>query len=214
MAGAQLRVLTCGDWHIRTNYEGMYVLSPLCQHHPHRRHRTAIAPTHVQIDLSQIRTPRSPRIAVHAVIAHADRNPAAARNAGPMTGIAALEAQEGERLSCRGEKLLTVRYAPPGETKAVLVWHHGYGEHVGRYKWGASPKNCSLGYNRQATGCDTLLCVVCLVRCIRLAGPLSGSAHWVHAGRPFNQEFDHACKSELAHAYMSNQTQNAQSHEL
>ena len=54
-----------------------------------------------------------------------------------MTGIAALEAQEGERLSCRGERLLTVRYAPPGETKAVLVWHHGYGEHVGRYKWGA-----------------------------------------------------------------------------
>ncbi len=54
-----------------------------------------------------------------------------------MTGIAALEAQEGERLSCRGEKLLTVRYAPPGAAKAVLVWHHGYGEHVGRYKWGA-----------------------------------------------------------------------------
>ena len=57
-----------------------------------------------------------------------------------MTGIAAAEAQEGERLSCRGEKLLTVRYAPPGETKAVLVWHHGYGEHVGRYKWGASKR--------------------------------------------------------------------------
>ena len=54
-----------------------------------------------------------------------------------MTGTAAVIGQEGERGSCRGEKLYTVHYAPPGETVAALIWHHGYGEHVGRMKWGA-----------------------------------------------------------------------------
>ena len=60
-----------------------------------------------------------------------------------MTGFAALKALEGERLSCRGEKLLTVHYAPSGEPRAVLIWHHGYGEHIGRYKWGA--RMCPAG---------------------------------------------------------------------
>ena len=56
-----------------------------------------------------------------------------------MTGTVAVVGQDGERVSCRGEKLYTVHYAPPGETVAALVWHHGYGEHVGRNKWGAHP---------------------------------------------------------------------------
>jgi len=42
---------------------------------------------------------------------------------------------EGELSLARGGKLFTVKYLPAEGTplKAVLVFHHGYGEHVGRY---------------------------------------------------------------------------------
>ena len=59
-----------------------------------------------------------------------------------MSGNAPIKiAAEGERSNSRGHKLLTVHYAADAAEgiapSAVLIWHHGYGEHVGRYKWGA-----------------------------------------------------------------------------
>jgi acylglycerol lipase len=43
--------------------------------------------------------------------------------------------QEGKRKNSRDQQLHTVQYLPDqGAPKAVLVWHHGYGEHLGRYK--------------------------------------------------------------------------------
>lgn len=39
--------------------------------------------------------------------------------------------QEDHIRNGRGQQLYTVRYAAP-QPQAVLVWHHGYGEHVGR----------------------------------------------------------------------------------
>lgn len=44
---------------------------------------------------------------------------------------------EGERASARGHKLVSVTYLPDaaaGPPKAVLLFHHGIGEHIGRYK--------------------------------------------------------------------------------
>lgn len=38
----------------------------------------------------------------------------------------------------RGQALHVVRYVPSAAApRAVLLWHHGYGEHVGRYDRGA-----------------------------------------------------------------------------
>lgn len=41
---------------------------------------------------------------------------------------------EGERKSSKGLKLHTVTALPEDRPKAVLCWHHGLQEHVGRYK--------------------------------------------------------------------------------
>ena len=40
--------------------------------------------------------------------------------------------------SHRGHKTYTVCYLPDSNvaTKAVLIWHHGVGEHIGRYQYG------------------------------------------------------------------------------
>lgn len=44
---------------------------------------------------------------------------------------------EGERISKTGMKLFTLSVLPPTlPPKAVLMFHHGLGEHVGRYKAG------------------------------------------------------------------------------
>ena len=64
------------------------------------------------------------------------------RSVTTMTGDAPIKtAEEGQRRNCRGQQLLTVHYIAEAVNgfapHAVLIWHHGYGEHVGRYKWGA-----------------------------------------------------------------------------
>ena len=41
---------------------------------------------------------------------------------------------ESERASARGHKLHTVAALPEGPPVALLCWHHGVAEHVGRYK--------------------------------------------------------------------------------
>ncbi len=46
--------------------------------------------------------------------------------------------QEGQRVNARGQRLHTVLYVSPAP-RAALVWHHGYGEHVGRMKYGEQP---------------------------------------------------------------------------
>lgn len=40
---------------------------------------------------------------------------------------------ETSRPSCSGETLFTVKYLPEQKPKAALCFHHGLGEHVGRY---------------------------------------------------------------------------------
>lgn len=47
---------------------------------------------------------------------------------------------ESERASARGHKLFTVAFLPDadaGPPAALLCWHHGVAEHIGRYKEGA-----------------------------------------------------------------------------
>lgn len=39
-------------------------------------------------------------------------------------------------LNGRGQRLHCVHYLPPGTPKALLIFHHGYGEHTGRYDYG------------------------------------------------------------------------------
>lgn len=54
---------------------------------------------------------------------------------------------EGERASARGHKLVSVTYLPDaaaGPPKAVLLFHHGIGEHIGRYK--SSERACSAAH--------------------------------------------------------------------
>ena len=58
-----------------------------------------------------------------------------------MASFRTIQPVEGERLSCRGEKLFTVRYTPTTTTRAVMIFSHGYAEHVGRYAWGAQSHN-------------------------------------------------------------------------
>jgi alpha-beta hydrolase superfamily lysophospholipase len=55
---------------------------------------------------------------------------------------------EGELSLARGGKLFTVKYLPAEGTplKAVLVFHHGYGEHVGRYTDGALRSGAELTF--------------------------------------------------------------------
>lgn len=36
----------------------------------------------------------------------------------------------------RGQTLHTVEFVPTGTCKAILIFHHGYGEHTGRYSHG------------------------------------------------------------------------------
>ena len=48
--------------------------------------------------------------------------------------MVAVTYEEGEWTNPRGDKLFSVKYVPSeGTVKAVLVLHHGYGEHIGRY---------------------------------------------------------------------------------
>lgn len=43
---------------------------------------------------------------------------------------------EGSFTNSRGQKLYTVQYLPDEQPKAALYFHHGLGEHIGRYKLG------------------------------------------------------------------------------
>lgn len=36
-------------------------------------------------------------------------------------------------VNSRSQSLCSVSYRAPGRPRAVLIWHHGYGEHQGRY---------------------------------------------------------------------------------
>eukprot|EP00976_Prorocentrum_cordatum_P011845 238644-Prorocentrum_minimum.AAC.2 len=51
-------------------------------------------------------------------------------------GVGKCNYEEGKRTTARGDELFSVKYLPAGEVKAVLVFHHGYGEHIGRYTKG------------------------------------------------------------------------------
>ena len=64
-----------------------------------------------------------------------------------------VEYKEGERKSVKGLSLFTVEYHPStGQPKAALVFHHGLGEYIGRYKDGEEVAVLLLlkGYLRQA----------------------------------------------------------------
>ena len=37
----------------------------------------------------------------------------------------------------RGDTLQAAQHLPKGPAQAILVWHHGYGEHMGRYREGS-----------------------------------------------------------------------------
>ena len=50
--------------------------------------------------------------------------------------------QAGERINGRGQKLYTVLYLAQAP-RAALVWHHGYGEHVGRMNYGGPSSHLS-----------------------------------------------------------------------
>lgn len=45
---------------------------------------------------------------------------------------------EGQMTNARSQKLRTIEYIPDQLSRplAVVVWHHGYGEHSGRYATG------------------------------------------------------------------------------
>ncbi|KAK9805999.1 hypothetical protein WJX73_002649 [Symbiochloris irregularis] len=46
-----------------------------------------------------------------------------------------IERREGEFVNGRGHKLYTLSYTPSSSTpRALFMFHHGYGEHVGRYE--------------------------------------------------------------------------------
>jgi hypothetical protein len=54
--------------------------------------------------------------------------------------------KEGWRTNERGQKLATIEYAAKsGKPVAVLVWHHGLGEHLGRYQ-----RHCEYSYASNA----------------------------------------------------------------
>ncbi len=42
--------------------------------------------------------------------------------------------------NARGQELHLEAFTPSGPVQAVLVFHHGYGEHTGRYQEGRSAK--------------------------------------------------------------------------
>lgn len=44
----------------------------------------------------------------------------------------------------RGQRLHTVQYLPAGQPKALVVFHHGYGEHTGRYDYGEKKLSLAL----------------------------------------------------------------------
>lgn len=52
--------------------------------------------------------------------------------------------QEGSRVSTTGAKLFTASYQPEGAAQAALVFHHGLGEHIGRYTGSELPRACGL----------------------------------------------------------------------
>lgn len=76
---------------------------------------------------------------------------------------------ESERASVKGHKLFTVTFLPDaaaGPPSAVLCWHHGVAEHIGRYRqsarghsgararaWGGRGRPCGWRLARLRAGC-------------------------------------------------------------
>ena len=46
------------------------------------------------------------------------------------------ENRTGTFINGRGQTLHTVEFVPDGKPEALLIFHHGYGEHTGRYDHG------------------------------------------------------------------------------
>ena len=55
----------------------------------------------------------------------------------PSTPSAGMTKKEtGTFINGRGQRLHTVQFEPAGSPVAFLIFHHGYGEHTGRYDHG------------------------------------------------------------------------------
>ena len=52
--------------------------------------------------------------------------------------------ETGTFINGRGQRLHTVQFEAVGSPKALLIFHHGYGEHTGRYDYGKQ-KGCTTG---------------------------------------------------------------------
>lgn len=50
--------------------------------------------------------------------------------------IGMTEDRTGTFINGRGQTLHTVEFVPDGKPEALLIFHHGYGEHTGRYDHG------------------------------------------------------------------------------
>ncbi len=55
-----------------------------------------------------------------------------------------MSVNSGHHSSTRGQKLHTVNYVTSTSPSAVLIWHHGYGEHIGRYTYGTLNRDHTL----------------------------------------------------------------------
>ena len=67
-----------------------------------------------------------------------NRRPALEVRAGSM-----VQALKGSIVNERKQVLRTVEYLPDQNPKAILFFHHGYGEHIGRYEKGTIPRHAN-----------------------------------------------------------------------
>ena len=65
-----------------------------------------------------------------------NRRPGLKVRAGSM-----VQAIKGSIVNERKQVLRTVEYLPDQNPKAILFFHHGYGEHIGRYEKGTIPRH-------------------------------------------------------------------------
>lgn len=82
----------------------------------------------------------------------ASRQAAGHCRARTIAAAAMVQIVEGERASARGHKLYSVAYLPDGGAPpaALLCWHHGVAEHIGRYSEGACCGGGGGGQRAQA----------------------------------------------------------------
>ena len=67
--------------------------------------------------------------------------------------------QTGTFINSRGQALHTVEFEPQESPQAVLVFHHGYGEHTGRYDYGEAHTHTLLAKQGPLLICH-LLCLL------------------------------------------------------